>query len=217
MRLNVSLLLFLCAIPACLAQTSARQNPSAPPKPAAAKGPLEDGSTASVDELKKQIADLKFQIDSLRELVSAMSIMVVDDSHRTDLVAPASAVFDPSSPNTYKNLATPAGSLLLSLGKVEPYLDGYKVELQIGNPLVATFRGFTVSATWAPRRVTYSGPDSDWTKQKRSKTFSFTQDLLSARWNIVELILPETKPDQFGQLEIVISTNNILMGTPLSR
>jgi len=122
----------------------------------------------------------------------------------------AEAELDPASPDKYQRIETTVGPLLVSLGKAEPYLDGYKVQLQIGNPLAAQFSGFTVSTLYAPRKRKDEN-FLQWFKKRKSKEFVFTQTLISSRWNVVELIFPDVKPDAFGWLNVSISVNQVLL------
>jgi hypothetical protein len=185
-----------------LGQTPPKQ---APTKPASVQ---QFATAETAEQLKKEVVDLKKQIDNLWA-------QILDHMTEIENLKRASATFDPASPNKYLRVETDAGFLLVSLGKVEPYLDGYKVELLIGNPLAATFDGFEVRATWAPRLKDNSGY-LEWNKKKRNQIFSFTQKLITGRWNSTTLIFPETKPDQFGFLDVSLSVNTLSLGTPLS-
>jgi hypothetical protein len=91
------------------------------------------------------------------------------------------------------------------------------VELQIGNPHQMNFTGFEVSATWAPRMSNYTSKLMEWFKKNREQKFSFTNQLAEGRWNSVSLILPSTKPEDFGYLSVSLDVNTVSLGAPLSR
>lgn len=80
---------------------------------------------------------------------------------------------DPDS-QSYQQLWTPFGVLLVITKSVTPYLDGYKVKVAIGNPYFVTFSGFKLAyrVTPKPKTFTYdqakqAGP---WQKYETNKT-----------------------------------------------
>jgi hypothetical protein len=168
--------------------------------------PVADSTTTL---LRKELHDLQKRVADLSGQLFRQSLQFETLKHE-------SAEFDPASPNTYSRLDTEAGSILIVLGTAQPYLDGYKVELQIGNPLTLTFRGFGIAATWGPRWK--DGNDfGEWLKKNKEKSFDFTDDIQSARWNSVVLILPDTKPQDFGFLRVSIKVNTVSMGSTSSK
>ena len=94
------------------------------------------------------------------------------------------------------------------LGKVEQYLDGYKVSLEIGNPLSVTFSGFEVEAAWGPRL----NPGDDavkWATVRQNKRISSTQVLAPGRWCPFDVVLPATEPRGFGYMNLKITVNTL--------
>ena len=118
-----------------------------------------------------------------------------------------SVTLDPLNPKQYARVNSSSGFFLVSLQNVEPYLDGVKVRLNIGNPLSATYGGFKIKAKWGPKwnRVSVK----EWQSALREKELSFTDSLESGRWNGVELILSPATPEDFGHLEIAIETDTV--------
>ena len=98
--------------------------------------------------------------------------------------------------------------MLVSLGKLDPYLDGYKVTLEIGNILSATFNGFDLTAIWGPRFKT-GGDYGSWNKARKMKTFSQLGNLLPNRWTDIEIIFPATEAKDVGSIEIQVVINKI--------
>ena len=43
------------------------------------------------------------------------------------------------------------GIFLVSVKNVEPYLDGYRLNFEIGNPLSATFSNLRIKTVWGPK------------------------------------------------------------------
>jgi len=165
------------------------------------------------------IEELQKEVEGLKETVDALWLAI---SRHTDDIQALHHYFadlDPASPDKYSRTETGAGFLLMSLGKVEPYLDGYKVELRIGNPHQMDFKGFEVIASWGPRKMPSPGTVSiaEWLKKVRTQTFSFTNQLAGGRWNSVSLILPSTKPEDFGSLSVSLNVNTVSLGGPISQ
>ena len=52
------------------------------------------------------------------------------------------AQFDPQEAAGYSRIDTNVGTVLAVLDEVQPYLDGFVLKFQIGNPMFATFSGF---------------------------------------------------------------------------
>jgi hypothetical protein len=156
-----------------------------------------------IESLEKKVADLESAMEANADLIGQYGSEIYRLKH-------AEAELDPASPDKYQRIETAVGPLLVSLGKAEPYLDGYKVQLQIGNPLAAQFSGFTVSTFYAPRQRK-DEKFLEWIRKRKGKDFVFTQTLISSRWNIVELIFPDVTPDAFGYLKVSISVNQVIL------
>jgi hypothetical protein len=141
-----------------------------------------------------------------------------------------SVELDPSEKG-YSRLDSSTGSFLISIGGVKPYADGCKVTVDIGNLTTATYKGFTMHARWGQRyhptenKGAASGiagpwekfqagqdPWTKWHASLKQKDMSFTDALSPATWNRVELVLPSTKPEDLGYLELSnMGTNRVVM------
>jgi hypothetical protein len=189
-------LLILCAC--CEAETRPVQTPVAHVSTAPqAKKPTE--------------VDLKALRDDCNVL---LDWAVAADARLDTIERYRSAKLDPSSPGSYSKVETSVGFFLLSLEGAEPYLDGIKVKLEIGNPLALAFAGFQLSAKWGSRKPAGMAAIERWTTGLKSTSESYTQSLVPGKWNTVELILPSTKADQFGYLEISVGVDVVRMATP---
>lgn len=116
------------------------------------------------------------------------------------------------SSRQYQRLDTKIGSLLVSVESAEPYLDGYKVRLNIGNPSYVTYTGFKLKVKWAKKydssKFSYASW-SEWSKSIREKEIPFTEKLEPGTWNEVELILSPASADQLGYVRLSIETNQV--------
>jgi hypothetical protein len=188
--------------------------PQTPQKPTAS--PKADSQNSVVAEQAKEIADLRKKLDELKKDFEAVRDYGLGGDFglykRVSSLEHEAATFDPTSPGPYQRIDTEIGPLLVSLGKAEPYLDGYNVEIDVGNLSNATLVGFKISARWAKQYRQEDGNHFDWYSKQKKKELSLTGSLLSGKWNSVQLILPDTKPSDFGYLNISIETNTVSMG-----
>lgn len=157
-------------------------------------------------DLQQQRSDLEKFREGFRMLMDSGIL-----SGRTKLVA-----LDPAS-KAYGRLDTATGFFLVSCQDVQPYLDGYKVILHIGNPLGVRFVGFKITARWGPR---YTGEDNDyesyakWMGGLKARDFAFADVLEAGRWNEVELVLTQTTAQQVGYIQVSLDTNTVSLLVP---
>jgi len=87
-----------------------------------------------------------------------------------------SASFDLSSHEGYLRINSASGYFLVSLQNVEPYLDGVKVHIHIGNPIFATYNGFKLKVIWGEKLVLTEDQER-WRSSLKEKEISFTETL----------------------------------------
>jgi hypothetical protein len=151
------------------------------------------------------------EIDSLRSLVLSMS----------DKIADTQPAYLSSSSKGYQYVTTAAGRFLIKLDQIEPHLDGHKVSVQIGNPYLTTFTGFTLLVDFGVRPPTYPSSDSGsqdptaqlnvlnyevafaaWKKTLMHSTISFTEVLTPGRWTKMQFFLSPSKPEDLGYIAV---------------
>ncbi len=136
------------------------------------------------------------------------------------------AVLDPTE-SGFSTVETGSGVLLVSCSGAEPYLDGYKIKLRVGNPHNMGFSGCEMTVRWGPRapdapdETSGTEPsDSEWAtwgeryeawkkKDFRSKKIVLTQDLEPGAWNPVEVILSPSRPEEVGELRVMIRASMV--------
>ena len=127
---NVALLLAtLCSV-GCVAQNDPRLKKA-------------DGVATTVDSLKAKLDELETQVQGLQTDVFVLQGGV--NPYET-------AVFDPGSPGGYSRIDTSGGAFLVSVKNVAPYVDGFRITCNFGNPSSVTFTGFKLKAKWGARR-----------------------------------------------------------------
>lgn len=123
--------------------------------------------------------------------------------------ADKSLTIDPTDPGRFQTIRTNYGEFLIVLENVESHLDGIKVSLKIGNPSSAKFSGYDLSVKWGPRSPVNNKDWYSWFKGLRIKQLSFPDDLDPGTWNPVSIILPSTGTQEFGHLEVEMSTQAV--------
>jgi len=109
------------------------------------------------------------------------------------------AYLDPSLPGVgYSVTDTNLGPFLIILEDLQPYLDGYKLHISIGNLTSVPLTSFVVNAEWGK---------SDNESTVQTKEIPINQTLNPACWNKVELVLNPVKMDEFQYLKINLNIN----------
>jgi|SRR5581483_2447180 len=197
----------LCVATAALGSSAITlQQASGPQYPASAAVAYETRVAALQRDLEDQQA--KFQtlcrsVGSLRESVARAS--------------PDTFVTLDTSTREFGRVDANCGFFLVSCYDVQPYLNGYKVRLRIGNPLAARFVGFNLAVSWGPRcpdAAAGSDAFSRWLVGLKRRDFSFTDTLQPGRWNEVECVLPQAAASEIGCVRVSIKTNTVSLSVP---
>lgn len=130
-------------------------------------------------------------------------IFILESSAETN----KAAILDPSNLGGYTRFDSNSGAFLVSLKDLQPYLDGYRVILEIGNPSSVTYNGFNLKAEWGESLYNFTGDKKAHHIYKRD--FSFIQELRPGTWNKVDLAITPIKKDEFGYLKLSIETDTI--------
>jgi hypothetical protein len=207
--------------------------------------------TRQVAELQREVAALKFDLGALKyktDLLNTLTGSSMSDTKKLkedidklhvhvsflDMMShnpllnwngmTAEASFDPTETNPrYESITTDHGILFVSASKVESYLDGQRLFLQIGNPSLAQFTTYTLSLKWNVREPPHpmkieglaeAGPVAEtirkWQDTERSKDFEMTdKPLIAGRWTPVDVVLPATKGSDFGYVAVKIKITGI--------
>lgn len=140
--------------------------------------------------LEKQVADLRQQINMMEETISG----IVD--HIPFYNQPDIDV----SQNGFVRIDSENGIFYVQVHDVEPYLDGVKVHLWVGNPALASYDGFTVRLRWRSR--------NDRTMDFYSKTHlvvqAFPSSIVAGMWSPIDLVIPGVTPSAIGFVQVSI-------------
>jgi|WetSurMetagenome_2_1015567.scaffolds.fasta_scaffold299131_2 hypothetical protein len=151
-------------------------------------------------KLTKEIVSLESQIDSLKLALKIHEIVTKPDE---------SIVLDVSAPKTYQKLNSTTGTFLVSLLDIQPYLDWYKLIINIGNPSSADYRGLKCHVKWGPAWNDKIDSYESWTSKIKEKDISFAEELTSGYWNKINLVLSPATSNDLGYVELSITTDAV--------
>ena len=162
-----------------------------------------------IASLRSQIFEQRADYDGFRKAFSDMW------QSRTLSGKKELVVLDMES-KTYSRLDTANGFFLISCQGVRPFLDGQKATLLIGNPLIARYVEYKIKVHWGPR---FLGPENDtvkwlaWYRSLKTKDYEYPGVLEPSKWNEIEVVLPQTKADELGYVDISLVTNTVSLGS----
>lgn len=146
----------------------------------------------TINGLRQQVLDQGMKIYMLEQLLSN------------------TATLDPLSEGYSKS-----GEFLVAISKVEEYLDGLKVYLEIGNPTYAKHRMSAINVKYGSKydfnntSITYD----EWRNSLSEKEIPTSTELNKGAWNNLEIVLPSISPKDFSHIEIQIITDSISLIT----
>jgi hypothetical protein len=161
------------------------------------------GQKAEMDALKKKVAGLEAQVKYLTTVTRRLD-------HK-------SATFElPRSVGNYSRVDSGSVDLLVLVEDVTPYLDGYKLTLQIGNPTSALLTNARLDVSWG-NKLSPNSTDADFKKYLetfRQSEFPVNGDLKPGMWTRTEIILSPASRDSFGEVSIGINVPAVVLSAP---
>lgn len=106
----------------------------------------------------------------------------------------------------YELLKTTFGVFFVSTESVKPYLDGYKINLLIGNLTGAVFHESSIICS------TYDSTNSSGTSQ--TKTFEITGDLIPGTWNRITFVLTPATMDEVRNATVSLRLGDVHLSNP---
>jgi hypothetical protein len=135
------------------------------------------------ESLQEKVASLERDLLQLRMQVNAMS--------------EGSATVS-TEEKGYSIAQTKYGSFAIVCKNATPYLDGYKVQLSIGNLTSAQFKGAKIHLIWGKSLTS-------------SKDMSVTNSFLSGRYTTVELVMTPAKPEDIKKFIMILDFDQIAL------
>jgi hypothetical protein len=163
-------------------------------------------ASLQIEELGKEVLDLKREVDALKTRVDLDEYILGTKQPKTDTIS-----LDLTQ-SAYQRLDTDNGFFLVSVDEATPYLSGYKLHLSIGNPSFATYTNYKITVKWSRpydwgkyTEASYQ----EWNKAIQEKELAFPESLQPGSWNSVDVILAPVSPDQLGYLTLSMTTNTV--------
>jgi hypothetical protein len=159
-----------------------------------------------VVDLRAELHRLSEKIISLESAMSAYEYQLKGKQNRQDYISLNLAE------HTFQRVDTDTGFFLISVAEAVPYLNGYKLNLNIGNPSYASYSGAKVKVKWGK---TYDAPKytdksfDEWQKSIQEKEITLTNVLDAGSWNTVEIILIPATTEQLGFVTLSMSTDTV--------
>ena len=156
-----------------------------------------------------QIYRLRKQIDDM-QYSWKLDLMLAETRISNKLPFRKEAAIDLNSTG-YSRVDTDSGTFFVSVHNAVPYLDGYKVELSIGNPSSATFTDARLKARWG-RAYDPNDPNTQqWEAALHSREYPISSHLMAGRWTNFEIVLPSTRPEETAYVEVSLQTPKVIL------
>jgi hypothetical protein len=151
------------------------------------------------------------QSQRIKELEKKVVLLQVHASRETNKWK--AAEFDPADEG-FQRIDSNVASFAVSIGNLQPYGDGSKLTVKIGNPSAATFSNAKLHVKYGPRYPEIENPKfaekfAEVDSKVRTKEIALIKEIVGASWNPNQIILPGVKPDTLGYVQIRIETDFI--------
>src|SRR5436190_14517820 len=120
------------------------------------------------------------------------------------------------SEKSFGSIYTSVGQLFIGTVDAQPYLDGYKLALNIGNPTTAQFEGITLHVTWGPKDLKGETPEERAASYK-STTVRVNEPLLPGKWNRVEINAVPAKPEAVRNVHVMVEVISVVLNNPSTK
>lgn len=127
-------------------------------------------------------------------------------------------------PADFRGLAsvdTGSGVLFIARGEAVPYLNGYKVKLNVGNPWVARILGADIKVRTGTPRPTVDSVGFDIQKLKRARAswesglketdITVTEPLEPGKWISLEVLILPASSEQLGYMDVSIRVTQMTL------
>lgn len=165
-------------------------------------------------KIEDDISNLEDRITALESNYVDINLELFNLGLKIDDLQKNVITFDPANAEGFQAINTGNGYFLFAIRDIKPYLDGYRIFLDVGNPNYATYNGIKLKAKWG-KRFTYS--DSilydTWKNSLLEKEVSITHDIKPGTWNKINFNISPVKIDEFGYLSLSVETNSISLYT----
>lgn len=174
---------------------------------------------SQLDAINKRIDKLQERIDSQRgSFTNVLSYLLRDIGRHDEAIAAIESksdnvtrffTIDPNQPS-FRFVNCDGMMLLMMTESAEPYLDGFKINLLVGNPYGASFGGFKLLVDWNTPS-TNGIVEYD---QNKSRTMEFASNLEPISWNKVPFTISPATAADLRQCTVALELKSIMLNKP---
>jgi hypothetical protein len=177
--------------------------------------PQDDKTGPQIQALQQQITSLGNQLQTAQQNEIALAGRVTNIELARVFENSESAELDPAS-KSYGIAKTNLGNLLISVDNIQPYGDGYKLKLLVGNPNMTTYDGAKLKVQWAekPQWGQQGFDGQKWNASIQSKDVDIPNNLLPGAWNPVEIVISPATAAQTGYLSVTATLDKLYLRSP---
>jgi len=165
-------------------------------------------------ELEQKMSDMGTRLNEMQSTVDYQRTKMARFQVEKDRY---SKVYLDTSSKGFQRLDTNCGTFWVMLDDIEPYPDGYKLVLSIGNPYYAIFSGMKTLTRWGPA---FDGNVSEkdvsayeaWEKTLKEKEGTVTHALRPGTWNKMTVILAPAKQEDLAYVEFSMTVEQVKLG-----
>lgn len=163
-----------------------------------------------ISDVEIKVSDIKTKVDGFDERI--IDVAVKNLQLDLDMKRYEKASFDLSDAKGYGRIDSSGGLFFITIENVEKYLDGYKINLRIGNPQNCTYRGFELKTEWN-KPFTVEMDYDEWSKNKKEKTISMNEELSSGSWAECSINLAPMTEEEIHNVGFSIITDSLSLYT----
>lgn len=165
------------------------------------------GCSGNSNELMVTIDSLRMRVDSLEARQKSMGQLVGQIYFEQLSTRNESVTLGPTSEG-FQRLDTENGFFLISVEDIQPYVNGYKLTINVGNPLQITYNGITCKLKWGRNRGNQENYEA-WDALLRSRDVPVLKDILPGTWNKVDVQLVPASAEELEYINLRIETNQV--------
>lgn len=138
----------------------------------------------NLNQLKDKVESLESTTESLDDKFNETKLDLLAANCSTNIVT-----LNAKIQKGYQIIKFGPGFFFISLDKVEKYLDGYKLYINIGNPYVSKFDDINIIVSWG---------------NSKPKEYQLTGSAFGAKWNKFEIFINPASEKDLEKISIVM-------------
>lgn len=179
------------------------------------------GLQEDINYLQNDLIDSRVKIQNLSEKIEALTIEL-------DVIRNEKIHFNCKClRKDFYTINTGSGMLFISIKEVKPYLNGYRLSLEIGNPNFVTYINPEINLSWNISFQQHWKNQSEakekqkttkekiqipfWKDTLQEKSYCALKRFLPGIWNEIEIDIPNVTLDQLEYCELSIKAGTVIL------